>query len=196
MKIAVMIMAAGQSKRFGGCKLLSQLDSGHSLLSHAVDIALGSKVGPVFVVTGRWHSEIEHAQHEGSLPSVPLLYNAKWSEGLGNSIAHGVRTLAADYDAILITLADQVALHGADLIQISELAQTERIVCSHYNGKRAVPALFPASCFEQLMQLQGEHGARHLLRGDVLPVCEIPLSNAAFDIDTPQRLAEWIAFNR
>lgn len=191
MSTAIMIMAAGESSRFGSCKQLSELDSQHSLLSHAVEEALKSEVGPVFVITGRWHQEIEQAQHRGQLASVPLLCCSQWAQGLGNSIAYGTRMLEAEHEAILITLADQVALQASDFRQLAAQAHPQLIIAARYNGKPGVPALFPAACFADLMLLHGEHGARHLLRGGVLAVEEIPLANAACDIDTPQALAQW-----
>lgn len=191
MNIAVMIMAAGESKRFGGCKLLTQLDDAHSLLSHAVEQALVSNVGPVFAVTGRWHNEIELAQRKGKMGVVPLLYNEQWYQGLGNSIAYGINKLATDYDAVLITLADQVALNADDYKQLVSLAHPDKIVCSRYNGKRGVPAVFPARFFHQLERFDGDHGARSLLRGEELPVLEMVLQHASYDIDEPQMLMEW-----
>lgn len=191
MKVAVMIMAAGESQRFKGCKLLSQIDDTQSLLSNAVANTLESNVGPVFVVTGRWHSEIEQAQKKGVLHPVPLLYNSYWSLGLGSSISYGVKHLAGAYDAILITLADQVALESQDFIKIVSCAHQGQLVCSRYSGRRGVPALFPSSCFNKLLQLKGEYGARDLLGGNACSVREISLPHAAHDIDTRQGLAEW-----
>ncbi|MGR5243369.1 nucleotidyltransferase family protein [Vibrio sp. PNB23_22_6] len=144
-----MIIAAGESNRFGGYRLLNELDSDHSLLSHAVEQALGCKSTSVFVVIGRWHNE------NGRLAEVPLIYNPEWSLELGSSIAHGVRTLAADYDAICITLADQITLRSEDFNQLISSSPPGHIVCSYYKRKRGVPALFPSCCFNQLIQLKG-----------------------------------------
>lgn len=192
MKVAVMIMAAGESKRFGGCKLLSQLDNNHSLLSHAVEQALGCDAASVFVVTGRWHNVIKHEQQNGKLAEIPLIYNPEWSLGLGSSIAYGVRMLSADYDGILVTLADQVALRSEDFNKIILSSLPEQIVCASYENKTSgVPALFPSSCFSHLAQLSGEFGARELLRGNRFRVIRIFLPNASHDIDTQESLREW-----
>ncbi len=42
-------------------------------------------------------------------------------------------------------------------------AEPERLTGSSYAGKVAVPAYFPAACFNQLLELQGDAGARMLL---------------------------------
>ncbi|HGY9573279.1 TPA: NTP transferase domain-containing protein [Vibrio fluvialis] len=191
MKIAVMIMAAGESRRFGECKLLTAVSQTENLLSRSIQQTSQSEVGPVFVITGRWHQEIKLAQQQGQVPIVPLIYCPQWSQGLGASIAYGVRQLAQDFDAVLITLADQVALQSEDFQRLVEAASSQHIVCAYYNQRRGVPALFPASCFSQLTMLNGEHGARSLLRGDTTLVREISLPNAALDIDTPEMLMRW-----
>lgn len=190
MNVAVMIMAAGESKRFGSCKQLSQISDQHSLLSHAVEQAKNAQIGPVYVVTGRWHNEIERAQQDGKLKTAPLLYCSNWAEGLGSTIAYASAILAPKYDALLITLADQIALSSDDYVQLVNSTTTEHIVCSHYAGKRGVPAVFPACYFPLLSQLNGEHGARHILRNEQLPIQEVNLPHAKYDIDTPSALAE------
>ncbi|WP_233275475.1 NTP transferase domain-containing protein [Vibrio fluvialis] len=74
MKIAVMIMAAGKSRRFGECKLLTAVSQTENLLSRSIQQTSQSEVGPVFVITGRWHQEIKLAQQQGQVPIVPLIY--------------------------------------------------------------------------------------------------------------------------
>lgn len=190
-KVAVVVMAAGESKRFGGCKPLHPLDGSHTLLSQVVTQALGSQIGPVFVVTGRWHDVIEQAQKAGQLDSVPLLYCPDWSKGLGRSIAYATQVMSSDFDAMLILLADQIALRAEDLQRLVESESTDQIVCAFYHEKRGVPALFPASSFAQLQRLDGEHGARQLLRRGDTRVREVPIERAAFDIDTREALNDW-----
>ncbi|EIU6808568.1 hypothetical protein L5159_004346 [Vibrio parahaemolyticus] len=57
-------------------------------------------------------------------------------------------------------------------------------------GKEGVPTLFPSCCFNQLIQLKGEFGAKDQLRGDSFPVSEISLPYAEHDIDTKKELFE------
>ena len=73
------IAVAGESKCFGGCKLLNELDSDHSLLPRAIEQALECKSASVFVVIGRWHNEIKQAQQNRRLAQVLLIYNPEWS---------------------------------------------------------------------------------------------------------------------
>lgn len=150
MKLAIMILAAGQSQRFNGCKLLAQMSSGDSLLSHSIVNATTSEVGDVYVVTGRWHDDIKHAQRQALVPPCKLLYCSEWSIGIGHSIAFGVSCLADDYDAILVTLADQVALKSETFKLLVSEYDGSQIVCALYADQCGVPALFPKRYFFEI----------------------------------------------
>ncbi len=195
MNLAVMIMAAGQSKRFDGCKLLAEIETGKSVLSNAIFQAQLSLVGDVYVITGRWHSDIKKAAEDGRIPKTSLLYCSEWNKGIGHAISYGTRHLASDYDAILITLGDQIALTSEDYsLMKSKLAASERggraIVCAKYAGQRGVPAVFTHHHFSKLMSLSGDTGAKKLLYGDD-EIKELDLSNAIVDIDTQKDLQNW-----
>jgi molybdenum cofactor cytidylyltransferase len=58
--------------------------------------------------------------------------------------------------------------------------ETGVVTGSGYAGKIGVPAFFPASSFEELLQLQGDTGARSLLR----TARSVNTEDLAFDIDT------------
>lgn len=190
MKLAIMILAAGQSQRFNGCKLLAQMSSGDSLLSHSIVNATTTEVGDVYVVTGRWHDDIEHAQRQALVPPCKLLYCSEWSLGIGHSIAFGVGCLADDYDAILVTLADQVALTSETFKLLVSEYDGSQIVCAQYAGQCGVPALFPKRYFSELMSLSGDSGAKKILH-TVDAVKAIQIKSAEVDIDTKADLDRW-----
>ena len=190
MKLAIMILAAGQSQRFNGCKLLAQMSSGDSLLSHSVVNATTSQVGDVYVVTGRWHDDIEHAQCQALVPPCKLLYCSEWSLGIGHSIAYGVGCLADDYDAILVTLADQVALTSETFKLLVSEYDGSQIVCAQYAGQCGVPALFPKRYFSKLTSLSGDSGAKKILHTEDT-VKAIQIRSAEVDIDTKADLDRW-----
>ncbi|MCT7654536.1 nucleotidyltransferase family protein [Oceanimonas sp. NS1] len=111
-RIATLIMAAGGSTRFGGCKLLASVN-GMPLLRRSINTARQVTPGHVFTVTGAWHNEVEQASTDESWEPSSFIYHRDWARGLGSSIAAGVRHLVAGrtgYDAILVMLADQVDL--------------------------------------------------------------------------------------
>ncbi|WP_117235500.1 nucleotidyltransferase family protein [Vibrio maerlii] len=190
MKVAIMIMAAGESRRFSRCKLLAAVSSTETLLSRTVTSALTSDIGDVYIITGRWHEDVQKYQQAGYLTGSSTLHCSSWQHGLGSSIAFGVRKLAASYDAILITLADQIDI---DAMQLQSLITAYKggVVCAKYAGKRGVPALFPKEHFESLKSLSGDVGAKKLLNEGICSIEEVELSSASIDIDTVEELSLW-----
>jgi hypothetical protein len=79
--IAIVILAAGASRRMGVAKQLLQV-RGRSLFRHVADAALGSSCRPVIAVLGG-NAEAVQPEVEG-LP-VQIVWNAHWSEGLSTS---------------------------------------------------------------------------------------------------------------
>jgi len=191
LRIAALIMAAGASSRFGGCKHLAEI-GGVPILQTAVNHVRGL-VAETYAVTGAWHSEISTALSEGRVAGVTLIHNTRWQRGLGCSIAAGVAKLATKYDGILILLADQVAITPEDIQALLASFDGDNITCGLYAARRGVPAIFAARYFEQLMALDGDKGARSVLLCSETPVTERPMPLAAVDIDTAPALAEWVS---
>lgn len=183
MRLAALILAAGESSRFAGCKVLASID-GVPVLQRAIDLAWSVLPGSVFVVSGAWHEAVQSAFGDGELAGATLLHNPRWQTGLSASLAHGITALASDYDGVLVLLADQVALVPADLQALLRGFDGQRIHCGFYQGRRAVPAVFGRTFYPALTSLQGDQGARVLLNDPATPV-------AAIDIDTRAQLADW-----
>jgi CTP:molybdopterin cytidylyltransferase MocA len=102
---------------------------------------------------------------------------------MASSIRLGVSfagTLKAN--GVVLMTCDQVLLRSEHLRGLC--AQPERITGSAYAGKVGIPAYFPASSFAELLALQGDTGARDLLRG----AASIAKEDLALDIDTPEDL--------
>ncbi len=156
---AVLILAAGVSSRLGESKQLVKF-RGKTLLEHAADHAL-SITSDVFVVLG--HGQDACQAVLGGLP-VKTLYNPAFAEGMGTSIALGIRQLQG-YEHVLILLSDQPLIPREHYRALAEaMEQNPRaIIASFYHGKPGVPAVFPCETFPQLARLSGDRGAKALL---------------------------------
>ncbi|MDI3324068.1 nucleotidyltransferase family protein [Pontibacterium granulatum] len=180
-------MAAGESKRFCGCKQLADLH-GKPLIQNALDESEQLNAAKRIVVTGRWHHALDCAKQEGAIPECDLVFNPEWNRGLGNSISFGVAQLADQCDGILILLADQVEIDASGLQALIDSLGNHQIACAKYNGTRGVPALFRKALFPELLGLTGEKGAKPLLSNERLDVVELEMPSAAIDIDTRDQL--------
>jgi molybdenum cofactor cytidylyltransferase len=143
------------------------------------------------VVTGAWHAQLMAAKARGQLYGAEFIHATDWSEGMAASLRTGINSLAADYTAVLVLLADQVALTMADLEALLEAFDGHSIACGVYGGRRGVPAVFPRSSFPRLRQLRGDQGAKAVLYESAVPVRECSMPNAQWDVDTPEQIVVW-----
>ncbi len=184
--IQPIILAAGASSRFGGCKLLLEY-GGRSLLQHCADKLASLDLPAPLIVSGAWHRQLADAH-----PHLDLRENRDWQSGMGCSLAFGIHQLPANCDATMVLLADQVAVNLADIRRLLDAwTENKNTVCSFYGNRRGVPAIFPRSVFAQLAKLNGDRGARDLLRSRKRDITCVPIARGAIDIDT---LKDWTAF--
>ncbi|MDC0004324.1 nucleotidyltransferase family protein [Porticoccaceae bacterium] len=134
--------------------------------------------GSVYVVLGANASQIESA-----ISSAMVIVNDQWQEGIGTSIACGVRHVDKQYQTVLVLLADQPLIQSEHLKSMLDAYIGGNIVCAKYRGARGVPAIFPESCFDQLKGLSGDNGAKRLLQTTQLPVIELDMPEASFYVD-------------
>lgn len=186
--LAILILAAGASRRFGGCKLLARV-AGRPILESQIDLAVKITPGSVYLVSGAWHEEIKSLIK--SQPLAGVIYNADWQQGMSTSLQVGIAHLAQDYAAVMVLLADQVALTETGLKQLRAAYDGENIACSLYQGRRGVPAIFGQKLYSELMRLSGDQGAKKLLYDTANPLVECAMPEASIDIDTPAELFSW-----
>jgi molybdenum cofactor cytidylyltransferase len=182
--IPAVILAAGASQRLGEPKQLVRLDgseSGETLIERAVRLAREASLEPIIVVLGADYVPILAYSSLGD--AVPVI-NDEWPEGMASSIRLGVRTcrlIAKDAEGLLLMTCDQPAVTAQHLRLVTQRAI---ITASEYAGRKGVPAYFPAKHWEALMALQGDAGARDLLR----EARSIELVDGDLDVDTPEDL--------
>lgn len=192
--IAILIMAAGESRRMKGIKqLLPWKDS--SLLEHALKTVQNVQKKGIYVVLGAYKNEIESAINF-TQKGVSIIENREWKNGLGNSIACGIRHILNDesgFDGVLICLADQPLL-DADYYKtlITEFkSENVPIVASKYIENIGVPAIFDRTIASELIALKGDHGAKEILSKYQESICVVNPENKIRDIDTYEVYSEF-----
>ncbi len=184
--IGALILAAGSSSRLGQAKQLLTLD-GLPLVVRAARAALEAGLAPVAVVVGA-HAEAVTTALRTHTPTVLILPNANWENGMGSSIAAGTRQLLAQHaalDGLLIAVCDQPRFCSATVTALVHAWRgRSHIACASYETKRGVPALFGAEFFAKLQALSGPSGARALLDKHAAQLSAVTLPALAFDIDT------------
>lgn len=107
-QVPIVLLAAGAGERYGGIKQLA-LIHGEPMLRRVARTLLETGE-PLVVVTGAHAAEVEAAL-DGL--AVAIERHAGWAEGIGSSLAAGIRRVAAgfaDASGALLCLADQPLL--------------------------------------------------------------------------------------
>ena len=151
VKTGVVLLAAGQAKRFGGGKLVADF-RGQPLWTWAADIADEFEFSERLLVVGP-NSPI------GRRSGWRLVENPVADRGMGTSIAAGVSALTG-CDRVVILLADMPLVSPTHLDRI--LAVQSAAFTRYRDGKPGCPAIFPRSVFPLLKSLKGDRGARSL----------------------------------
>lgn len=188
--IAVLVLAAGSSSRMGGRdKLLEEID-GEPLLS--LQCRRIAQTGLHCYVTVPHHN---HARTSatGKATVIPV---SDANEGMAASIRAGIRALPETVQAVLILPGDMPDIESQDLLHIAAHFQGPQgaiLRATASDGTPGHPVLFPRRCFDDLVQLTGDQGARELLKAEAVTYIALPGTRALTDLDTPQAWAVWRA---
>ena len=190
--LGVIILAAGASTRLGRPKQLLPWQ-GVTLLQYAVQTALTVTTQPV-VVTGANSEHLAAALDPGQ---VKLVFNPSWQQGIASSIRCGLQALlnrTPGPDQVIFMVCDQPFVTAELLLDLINEKQKSRkpIVASAYADTLGIPALFDKSLFPQLLDLQGDTGAKRLIQQYAGNVAFIPFEKGAYDIDTEGQYKELV----
>lgn len=189
-RIAALILAAGRSTRYGGSnKLLAELD-GIAIVRRVAQAVLASRARPVVVVTG--HQQERVAEALKGL-DVRLVHNPNYAKGLSTSLKTGIGALPAQVDGAVVCLGDMPRIeanHIDRLIAAFAPKEGRLIALPLHNGKRGNPVLFGSALFAEMMEAEGDTGARHIIGSHADEVAEVDLGTDAIfaDVDTPEAL--------
>ena len=187
--VAAVILAAGTSTRMGDHnKLLACID-GTPMVHRVVKVALESDVQSSVVVTG---FEADKVNDNLAKLGVRTVNNPNYRDGLASSLRIGINAVP-NADAAVVLLADMPFVstrHINQLIQCFDKNSDTDIIVPVHKGRRGNPVLWASRYFPQLANLQGDKGARDMLKQFESRVCKVPIdSDAIFtDIDTVDQL--------
>jgi molybdenum cofactor cytidylyltransferase len=184
--IAGLLLAAGHSRRFGGDKLCAKLN-GKAVIRWSAGVL--SPVDAVYIVIPPGADAVTQAL---SRLDVRFVVNLARDEGMASSIRAGVAALSSEFDAVVIALADQPHASAEVTRQLCERwrERDAAAVAPQYRDGRGNPVLFGRECFEALLALRGDVGARSVLDALGTRVAMVRVDTAMpVDVDTPESLA-------
>ena len=190
--IAAVILAAGRSTRMGGPnKLLAELN-GKPLVRIATEQAIASKASEVIVVTGHQAAEVEKAL---AGLKVKFVRNPDFAAGIASSVKAGIAAVPQEADGAVVCLGDMPLIEAGLIDRLIGAFAPDRgqlIVVPVSDSRRGNPVLWSRRFFDELMTLDGDVGARHLIvrHGEAVAEVTVEGHGAFLDIDTPEALAD------
>lgn len=204
--IAAIVLAAGSSRRYGPHnKLLADIH-GTPLIARVVERVAQSSTGQIVVVTGHDAERIEAAVSRADIGTpLSFVHNARHLEGMGTTVAEGIKALGPVIKAAIVTPGDMPDIDALMIDRLIAMFEVSRQAAIIYpalaSGEQRNPVLWPRRFFPQLAALTGDAGGRHLIKAAAALVpaqtIAVPIAaDASFaDIDVPDELERWRARN-
>jgi len=184
---AGLVLAAGNSRRFGSAKLLAALD-GRPLLQHVLDLAAEARLDPVVVVLG---ADAPALRQACSWRDEVLVVNPDPDAGLSGSVRLGLAQLAfSQVQRAVVLLGDQPRLSAKQLRMIlaAPADETRPIVVPRYGSSPGNPVLLERAAWGLASGLTGDAGMSQLIRSRPALVRYLDVAGDNPDVDTPADL--------
>jgi molybdenum cofactor cytidylyltransferase len=187
LQVAALVLAAGSSRRTAPLnKLLLEVE-GTPMARRAVETALASRARPVIAVVGHEAQRIRRAL---AGLEIAFVYNPDHARGLSTSLRAGLAAVGPQASGAVVCLADMprvTAAHVDRLIDAFERSLGAAVCVPTHAGRRGNPVLWPRRFFAEMAAVEGDIGARHLMRAHAEDVREVAMEDDGilFDVDEP-----------
>ena len=193
MTLALVLLAAGKSRRMGQHKLLLPLGN-RPLVTYAVDAARASLARPIMVVLG---FEAEALRQVLPPDGLSVIINPAYAEGMSTSLRAGIEAVPPGAAGAIVALADQPLVSSAliDALVRAALAEPEAIIATSYGARRGTPVCFPRSLLAELAAVTGDEGGRSVIAAheDRLRTVAASFSQQGLDVDRPEEYEQLVA---
>ena len=189
-KIKKILLAAGESKRFGDKNKLSAIINGKAVINHILDTLFDIyDPSELIVIVGHEDKIIKNLI---SNKNIKIFENTNYKKGIGTSIALGVNNLDTEIDGVMIIPADMPYINSKDLINLEKKFiefNCEKVVVPEYNSRIGNPVVLPRNYFKILKNLKNDFGARSLIKKKDIITFKTGFGTI-FDIDTKEEVAK------
>ena len=166
--VAAVILAAGESRRFGAPKQMAVLD-GQTLLEHVLQRAATAGLAPVVAVVPVWLTRPAAMDD----PQLRWVRNPHPERGMSHSLRLGFAALPPGVEAAIILLGDQPRVPPEHLAAIVAARGGRPVIATRIGEQLAPPVLIERSRFSLVDETHGDMGLREILAtipGEIRPV--------------------------
>ena len=187
-----ILLAAGFSRRFGSAdKLLQRLPDGRPLALASAENLIKSIPVSIAVLRPENKSLAELMLNAG----LRVVFCSENDQEMADSLATAIR-FSANFEAasngFVVALADMPFIQAETILSVAnKVADGASIVIPTYQNQRGHPVGFSAKFRGDLENLQGDEGARSIIKRYSEELELLPTDDAGIwvDIDTPNDLA-------
>ncbi len=162
LRLAILLLAAGEGSRLGGFPKALLKNEGESLLSRFLQSIQTLNPVETSVVTG-FYADVVEAEinliQQRTNNSIAIVKNPNPEEGQSSSVRIGLESLKSDYDVLLVALCDQPNIGALEvealLEQFNQRGFNKEIVLPMVNGSRGNPVLFSKKVVEEILATPG-----------------------------------------
>lgn len=162
LRLAILVLAAGEGSRLGGFPKALLEQGGVSLLERFCKVAQQFSPVEILVVTGFYSNQIQQEilsfKQDLQVP-INWINNSHPELGQSSSVRLGLESLKNHYDALLIALCDQPNIDAPELSellwQFSDRAAGQEIVLPIFDGQRGNPVVFSKMVIETILAIPG-----------------------------------------
>jgi CTP:molybdopterin cytidylyltransferase MocA len=192
--VAILVPAAGASRRMRGRDKLLEQVRGRPLLADRVAAAL-ELGGEVLVTLPPGAGARARALAPLAGPLLWLQEVPEASEGMAASLRRGAHwAQGRGAGALMVLLPDLPDLTPEDLRAVLRAFDGQRILrATAQDGRPGHPVVFPARHLAGMAALRGDAGARAILATHEVAHVALPGGRAVTDLDTPEDWAAWRA---
>jgi molybdenum cofactor cytidylyltransferase len=185
-RMAGMVLAAGESRRFGRPKQSAPMGR-TTVLGRVLSNVLGALgLEKVVVVLGHRHEEVRASLGKiADDERLCFLVNDDYHSGMSTSLRAGIR-IAGGTDAAAIFLGDQPFLGPTAINAVLKayLSRPCRLAYPVAGGRRGHPVVLGRELFSELESLEGDMGAREVVERNAGWAAEVPVPSCTQrDID-------------
>lgn len=185
MKINLIVLGAGNSKRFNGNKLLAKIKD-KPMYMHIVENILDLNLNKIIFVT-----QYEEIRKKLLDYNIHVVMNEKSELGISHSIKLGIE--ADDTcDGYLFIVSDQPFIKAESIQALIDrfIKSDKGMACVEYNNKLKNPTIFSKKYKEELLQLQGDVGGKSVMKKHLDDLERVQICNELelIDIDTKEEL--------
>ena len=189
--ISAILLAAGESSRMKGENKLSKKIDGIPIIKYAVKNILGSSVDEIIIVLGHEKSIIENIIDKNK--KIKFIYNENYKNGMSSSIKKGLNNINKKSEAFFICLGDMPNVNQNIYNKLIKSRynynkkfsseQKKEIVVPTFEEKNGNPILFSKFMTKQILNINGDVGAKEILEFNKNKILYVPIRNSGITLD-------------